>query len=199
MIATVTELRSKIAALKLQRTAIIDAPISRADREAKVLAWAEGQSAEVHDIVHHHVASVAYGGSLTGVLKVRPAASTSIDLAPYLAHLLTPSVLAAALCKHFADVPEGLTDGERADQLAAIDADLFAAELAEERTIEASIAAGAVIARRADADPKAVLWLDDGTEPSAVDPSPPRRAPPASEKQSRVRSAASPYMARAAE
>jgi hypothetical protein len=192
----IADIRAEIAATKLHRVTIADAPISKAERDAAVLAWCIDQSDAVHPQVHHFVAGVAYGGSLAGLLQIRPTPSGTIDLAAYLAHLLTPEVLARSLCKHFADTPAGLSAAERADQLAAADEAIFDLELAEEKLIVASELAGAPIARRADADPRAVLWIDPDGEPPEVESAPPRPAPVEPEKPRRSRVVASPYMTR---
>jgi hypothetical protein len=192
---TVTQLRDEIAALKVRRTAVLDSPISKAERDAAVLAWCVDQSAAIHDNVHHFVAGVAYGGSLAGLLQVRAAQTSVVDLAPFLAHVIGPDVLARSLCKHFADTPEGLSAAERAEQLAAADEAILDLELAEEKFIVASEIAGAPIARRADADPRAVLWIDPDDEPPAIDAAPPRPAPAEPEKPRRSRVVPSSYMA----
>ena len=195
MSTTINELRASIAALKLQRADIDNAPISKAEREAAMLAWCNDQSAAVHDQVHHLVAGAAYGGSLAGLLQVRPTPSGTVDLAAYFAHLLGADVLARALCKHFADVPKGLSAAERTDALELIDAELFDLELQDEQAVVASELAGAPVARRSDADPRAVLWLDDDAAPRPAPEAPARPAPVAEPAPRRSRSVPSPYMA----
>lgn len=63
----------------------------------------------------------------------------------------------AAFEAYYADNPPGLPSDQRPAALADVDRRLFDMEVREERLIAAANAAGASIARRGNADPKAIL------------------------------------------
>jgi hypothetical protein len=63
----------------------------------------------------------------------------------------------------------GLTDEQKAERLAELDAQQLELERFEELFIEQAECDGVVIARRADADPRAVLGVDV-IEPQPVEP-----------------------------
>lgn len=153
-------LRQRIADITTQRQTITDAPRSHAETRARIEAWCTAQSAAADARIAQHVISAAYGSPIDEVLTVRAAPGAGmVDLAPVLASILGADVLASVLCRHLAQVEDGPTAADRAATLADIDAQLLAAEIEEEKLIEASEAAGAPIGRRPDASPAVVLGV----------------------------------------
>ncbi len=155
---TIATLRADIAALTAKRTTLIDGPRpraeSRADIDAQCRAWQEaGRS-----LYGYPVAMAAHGLSIRDALNVRPKGD-DVDLGPVLAFVLGADVLAAALTPSLERFDEGPPAAHRAAKLAEIDRQMLELERAEEALIEASEAAGLPIARRGDADPRAVLGV----------------------------------------
>ncbi len=79
-----------------------------------------------------------------------------IDLLPVFIRMLGAAAVTKALLKDIDSIPAGLQPEARTERLAAIVAELRALESVEETLIRDS---GEAIARRADADPAAVLAL----------------------------------------
>lgn len=156
-------IRARIFALKDSHAGITALPPSRdgaavvLERQLVALA-ADGQAR-----LKVHMRKLAAGSEPAASLFQAPIASVygrdHAMLAPLLAALLTPAALMNALGPLLASLPEGLGDADRKAQLAAIDAELWALELEEERLIVEAEARGEAVQRRADANPAAVLWL----------------------------------------
>lgn len=186
---TLILVRQRIDELKTEAQTLTAAPRARAEVRADILAWCEMQASEARTA--HVVQNLAFGSSLEGALTVRPNFGGALDLAPLLAALIGPERLAEALGAHLDGVADGPTSAGRTSRLAAIDTELFDAERSEEQVIEAAEARGEHVARRGDADPRAVLWLDDhaNADTGAV-----TAAGPDSERRSRL--VRSEYLAR---
>lgn len=203
----VAEVRNQIEATK-QRLAELDVlPQSRSETLAAVRAWCDRTAADSARLLAARVRAVAHGQPLDGALVVRSIApGAPIDVAPLLAALLGPETLAQHLVRFLEGAPEGVTAEQRAASHAKVNAELFALELAEERLIENSEAEGAPIARRGDADPRAVLWVDaDDADDAQADtlPGPPtiptnaearHKSTAASERRRGAQSAPSRYL-----
>lgn len=167
----IEQLRQRIAALTAERSALTSAPRSHAETRADVERWCAAQATIGDGRIGHHVKGVAHSGDLNDVFKVSAitgaprghagAMPAPIDLAPMLASVLGPVALAEILGRHLPADDNGVTAADRRARIVEIEAELFEAECAEERLIEASEAAGAPIARRADMDPRAVLGLHE--------------------------------------
>jgi len=99
-------------------------------------------------------------GDVNRALRVRPSEDGTVDLLPVLVHILGPDALSDVLVRHLTPTPGVLTAAERTARLAEIDDALLTLEREEEAQIEASEAAGTPVARRADADPRAVLGVE---------------------------------------
>lgn len=65
--------------------------------------------------------------------------------------------LHAEIRSHYADCPEGVTDAARAKRKAKLREDLLVMEIDEEKLIMSAAAEGQHFARRADADPAAII------------------------------------------
>ncbi len=150
--------RDAIAALKAKRTAATNAPRARAesvaDLSAQCRAWQEAGSS----LYGYPVAMAAHGLSIRDVFNIRPKGDV-VDLGPVLAFVLGADALVAALAPHLERFEDGPPAADRAAQIAEIDRQLLELERAEEQLIEASEAAGMPIARRGDADVRAVLGV----------------------------------------
>ena len=149
---TLAALRARIAVL--QADPIRSAGPSRAERVADLESFCRGAAAAGDQRMAHHVAM----DNPSEVFMARDRTPDgAVNVAAMLAALLGPEALAAILCRHLPEGGEGPTAAERAERILGLDRELFESECAEERLIEASEAAGVPIARRADADPRAVL------------------------------------------
>lgn len=200
----VAEVRNQIEATKQRRAELDAMPQSRSEQHAAVRAWCDRTAADPARLLAARVRSVAHGQPLDGALVVRSIApGAPIDVAPLLAALLGPETLAQHLVRFLEGAPEGVSAEQRAARHAEINAELFALELAEERLIENSEAEGAPIARRGDADPRAVLWVDADDEQADTLPGPPtvptnaearHKSTPASERRRGGQSAPSRYL-----
>lgn len=120
-------------------------------------AWA----ADAERTTQAHVKLVAEREPADALFKLTAGPGNAVNLGPLLAVLIGPDAMLQALSRFVAAVPEGVPAAERAARLDASRADLFAAELAEEHVVVGIEAAGQRVRRRADADPAAVLALQD--------------------------------------
>lgn len=77
----------------------------------------------------------------------------------YLRHILADAIVNE--CEEALEGRETISEQERGSRLAKIDADILAAELAEEAVIRMAEAGGFPVERRIDADPRAVLARDE--------------------------------------
>lgn len=155
---TVATLRADIAALKTERTALVDAPRARSESLADLNAQCTDWAATGNDRFGYPVGMLAFGSRIDGVFRIRPE-NGPFDLGVALAFVLGPEKLAAALAPSLDRFGDGPTAADRAAQLAEIDRQLLELEFAEERLIMDSEAAGTPIARRGDAAPQAVLGV----------------------------------------
>lgn len=155
---TLATIRDRIKELVSDRQTLVDAPRarseSRSDIDAQCLEWA----AIGEKRVAHPVGMVAFGSKINDLFLIRPQSGV-VDLGPVLSLVVGPERLAAVLAVYLESRPDGITATERAAQIAEIEAQLLELERAEEALIEASEAAGLPIARRGDADPRAVLGV----------------------------------------
>jgi hypothetical protein len=151
--------RGRVADLKASRAEVARTyELSRDEtREAlrqRFAAWqADGERA-----LRAHVALVAQCDQ-DGPMFAAAVGGRAADLGPSLALLLGPDELVQRLDRVLATIPEGVPSADRSRRLADLDAQLFEAELAEERVVMALEATGATVRRRPDADPRAVLAL----------------------------------------
>jgi hypothetical protein len=192
---TRTQLHESIARLKAELAALRDAPQSHAESRAILAGWCAEQYAKGERGTQYPVAGIACGGDLDGLLRLKQ----PFDMAPMFARLLGPRALADALWCDLADTPDGPTAAERAKGIAALEAEIFALELEDEALVLASEAAGAPMARRGDADPRAVIGIDaPGVEDDApATPSEPlMRSTPHETPPPRTRPVRSEFMAR---
>lgn len=176
---TLASIRARNEALQREHGALQNAEPNRAETAADFESFCRGAAAAGDQRLAYHTAT----GNPADAFVLRCMPDGTVTVAPLLAALLGPDKLAAELCRHLPDGPGGPPAAERAERLAAVAAELFEAECVEERLIEASEAAGVPIARRADADPRAVLGVrdvmgDDTPPPPVFDamPSTPRES-----------------------
>ena len=162
---TLAMLRARIAVL--QADPIRSAGPSRAERVADIESFCRGAAAAGDQRMSLHV---AMGNSAEFFMARDRTPDGTVNVAAMLAALLGPDALAAILCRHLHEGGEGPTAAERAERILGLDRELFESECAEERLIEASEAAGVPIARRADADPRAVLGMHEQSNDAALPP-----------------------------
>lgn len=177
---TLDEIRSRARACRTERTAVADASLSEAEFQTKTIAWCEQQAAEGNRQIALHLTQLAaYGSMPAETLRSHSSPGATV---PALVALLGAPVVASRMLAQSGGVEFGLPPAERAKLLAKLDATLLALEIEEERLIEASEAAGAPIARRGDADPRAVLCvIDDDYVPVTFD-EPPAPIPTATQE-----------------
>ena len=162
---TLAALRARIAVL--QADPIRNAGPSRAERVADIESFLRGAAAAGDQRMAHHVAM----DNPAEVFMARDRTPDgAVNVAAMLAALLGPEALAAILCRHLPEGGDGPTGAERAERILELDRELIEAERAEERLIEASESAGVPIARRADADPRAVLGMHAQSDDAAPPP-----------------------------
>lgn len=164
-----TAIEKRIAELRSQRIALLNEaheieaqPRSRGEVELFVRQWAADRAQAGAARLAHHVANLAAGHDLRGVLKAQGQTTTTgvaVDLSDMLAGLIGAEGLAEVLLRALPEVPEGLDTKARAERLARIAADLDKIEREEERLICRAEAVGTPIWRRADARPEVVLAL----------------------------------------
>ncbi len=153
---TIATIRDAIAALKADRTATTNAPRPRAESSADIDAQCRAWQEAGRSLFGYPVAMAAHGLSIRDALKVRPKGD-DVDLGPVLAFVLGADVLAAALAPSLERFDEGPPAADRAAKLAEIDRQMLELERAEEALIMESERAGTPVARRGDADARAVL------------------------------------------
>jgi len=188
---TIASIRAHIATLQREHGQLQNAEPNRAERVADLESFCRGAAAAGDQRIAHHIATENHGE----VFVLRVMADGTVNVAGLLAALLGPEELAAQLGRHIPAGLGGLPAAERAERLAAIEAELFEAECAEEQLIEASEAAGVPIARRPDADPRAVLGMheprDEAALPAVFETAPRQRAaamPPVTHSEYMARS-----------
>ena len=149
-LARIETLRAKIDAAKARRREVECAPLPRAEAIAMIRANIEKAAAEWRA-----------GFSLAPVRAYPPYAIGALRLDTVPPAVITPDLLEKALIAALDASPRQFADGpparERPAALAAIDAEILALEIDEERAICEAEAIGQQIDRRPDADPRAVL------------------------------------------
>ncbi len=98
---------------------------------------------------------------IAGRLLTTQADPAALPVLFWLHHDLIVEKIQAAV-DAIADDAHALTLEQRAELLGQIDVDRLAVEREEEHFLTESVAGGANVLRRPDADPRAVLGLDDG-------------------------------------
>lgn len=157
--AQVAQIRGQIADLKRGRDGLAAVRANRTE-VAQIIgdavgAWHEHGTATLRAVL----ANTARLGHIDADAFRLPARGPA-DLGPLLCAMLGPQAVAAALLAHLDAAPDVPDAAGRAARLAEIDAELFRLECEEEALIEASEATDAEpIARRPDADPRAVIGL----------------------------------------
>jgi hypothetical protein len=140
-------IRNRIAELKVEAKAIEAAPLPLEEAVADLDAWMDHLAGHRQMNVGMHLSP--HGRSVWPKLDVEELFVT-----------LRPTIRAVrldAIQRELAGRLPGLPQEERAARLAEIDRQLLALEISEEAMIEEAEAAGIRIARRVDADPRAVL------------------------------------------
>jgi hypothetical protein len=152
--------RAAILAKLAEREAIVDAPESRETIRAKLAAWVR----TVEDAGARRLAWRIGQGSFRDLLTTNPpppanpvSGTGGADIGPLIVAMFGGDSIIASLNRFVDRLPEGLTDEQRAERLAEIDAQLHALEVSEERAVRALIAAGTPVVRRMDADCAIVL------------------------------------------
>lgn len=196
----ITQVRQRIAVCKVERVAVCAGPRSHAESRAIITEWCEAQALQGEVPIAHLVAGVAFGGGLDGLLKIRSRPGGEIDLGPVLAQMLGAEEMSARLCRHLDLSEDGLSAADCRLRLAELDAEIWALEVRDEAMVLDSEAAGAPIARRGDADPRAVVGIEgevdeaDDLGPLSSKPSRLRASP--SEPSPGARVAKSAYVAK---
>jgi hypothetical protein len=150
-------LRAQVGALKAERETLSTLHPNVAELGQSYRAWLRVAS----ESTERTVRSRLLAGEFESLMRVRPMPDGSVDLGPVMLRLFGPDMIADALMRHVAGEVPTPTAAERAVRLAQIERELFALECEEERLIEASETAGTPIARRGDADVRAVLGTVD--------------------------------------
>lgn len=165
--AKIDNLRKRIAALRAEREQVLRTPRSLGDVHGTIERQLSALAEEGREALAWRLRRVAAGTEPVAVLFGAPVRDqrdgpAQAQVGPLLAALFGPAALMQALQPHLEALPaEGITDSDRRDLLARIDADLWAAELAEEAAVCEAEARGEQVQRRADANPAAVLYLPD--------------------------------------
>jgi len=155
-LAALERLREKIAGLQTQRATLARDTLSRTEVQAELAAYVERCALEGRGILGFLIKDAATGSPFRGLLDLK-SHGRGTDAAALLCALL-PEPITSALCDIAAEViPIGTPPGDRARQLAELDAQILALEIDEESMIEALEAAFVSVDRRPDADPRAVL------------------------------------------
>jgi hypothetical protein len=140
--------RKRIIAEKVERAAVANAPYPLEERVADIDRFLASAFRHTPNIGVH--VSPHGGGSFDN-----PELEALSSLGPFIR-----SARIGALERYLEARPPGLPKAERPARLAEIDARLLELEREEEAIIEAAEEAGLEIARRADADPRAILGID---------------------------------------
>jgi hypothetical protein len=154
-------LREQLDKLKSERDRVAALPVTKAMAIERLDEWVKdlrGNSrAGVDGLVATMMAPQKTGwiNFLHGSLDAYYNARLEWALADHIREKLAAKIEAA-----YAGGITGIEDAERERQLARIDADIADCEAAEETMIRAAQEAGITIARRSDADPRAVLARD---------------------------------------
>jgi hypothetical protein len=125
-------------------------------------------SAHVEDLAQkgraglgQRVVEIAAGDTPTRLLEGLDNPKTAAQI---LCAVLTPERVLQALELGLSRVPDGPDSTQRHERIKALEAELFAAEVAEEQEVCRLEALGQQVDRRADADPAAVLFRADDAE-----------------------------------
>jgi hypothetical protein len=151
-IEAVEAIRARIAELQAERRAIGNTPVTPPEAEAAIATYIERMAARYRD--NGLVATLAQRGRLDSLnAGHNPEAFACF----FFADRIKSQLMHAAEAR----LADGLAAGQRAQRLQEFDDALLAAEREEETFIQAAEADGLAITRRADADPRAVLGLDN--------------------------------------
>lgn len=153
-------LRQRVADLKAEAETLADAGRAHSETRAALRQRLEMLHAEGSRRLQHIVAATATDGKAPGgefeVLTGHGAA----NLGPLLLAVFGVPDILKRLDRYVTALPDGPTTAARAERSGVLAAQLFEAELAEEREVSRLEALGVPVQRRGDADPGAVLWLD---------------------------------------
>lgn len=164
----VDAVRRENRALKSKRAGITSVAANRSEAKALIETRVRAMAAEGLAALNRDVAAIAHTGSFDpDSLRL----GRALDLGPLLVALLGERKAIDAYTKHLDALEHAPPATERQAIVAEIDAQLFELELREERLIEATERTPNPIRRRADADPRAVLWLP--SPPAAMVPATP--------------------------
>ena len=141
----VADHRETIARLKAERAEVLAQPATASEAEARVDRYLTGQAAQYRE--RATVERLKHRGAIDDL-------GTKDDA--FFAFYFPDAIKTALM----AETAEGMAQGDRAAEIARIDAELYAAEQAEEQAITEAEARGHYITRRADADPRAVLSVE---------------------------------------
>ncbi|RVT49654.1 hypothetical protein [Rubrivivax albus] len=157
--------RAAVEAARTARDEIAELPErSRAETRERMRLMLQAAAEDPARTLRAHVLTAQAGHRADGPML---GATVAGDMTGALAALLGVDHMLEMLAPILARIPDGPPSAERARLLADADAALFAAELAEEKIVVQLEAQGLPVVRRADADPRAVLWMDDDAEAAA--------------------------------
>jgi hypothetical protein len=172
-VAELGAVREQIATAKRERAEVVSAPLPEAEALAKLddeLDRLAGQALEattgVRGLVRDQPARLALFSTDVGPATTPDALRTIARLLVFVGRAPLRAALAEAVRAEIAACGgPGLPAAQRTQQLAALDDQVLELELSEEQLVEQLEASGAGVARRPDADPRAVLgWpADAGT------------------------------------
>lgn len=154
--ADVENIRAKREPLQAERDEVVGAPPARAELTAHLDRTLIEAADRADRGVAARIASRDYGAET--LLRAYPQGNDNrVDLLPTVIALFGVDVVRKGLLRFVARAEDGPSPTERAERLAAIDAELLTLEQAEERAIRALEAEGVDIVRRGDASPAVVL------------------------------------------
>ncbi len=153
----VERLRAQIETLRERHEIVEASPVPIDEVERRIDAWIKQEAAQRSSAGGYFLHAENGANGLVELLTQSPRSMISLlaSIAPDgLRRVLLAEAKAALKGR-----PAPLSAEERASQIQAIDAEILAAERGEEAAIEAAEGLGIEIARRPDADPRAILGL----------------------------------------
>jgi hypothetical protein len=152
-------IRAEIEAKRAERDELAGASPPRAVLAAGMEECLSASAERAERVMFAHVATLDY--TTESLLSARVTTVRDgidrVDLLPAMIAVLGIDTVRKGLSRFIARAEDGPSPAERAERLAAIDAEILSLEQAEERAIRSFEAAGIDIVRRGDASPAIVL------------------------------------------
>lgn len=152
--ASVDDIRAALGAKKTEREGIAEAPPSRAELGECLDRAIDAAGERAERIMSSRVQSSDYH---TESLLTARVEGDRVNLLPTMIAVLGVDAVRQGLSRFVERAEDGPSPAERAERLAAIDAELLDLEMAEERAVRVLETEGVEIIRRGDANPAVVL------------------------------------------